>query len=99
MSADLIIYGLEHLTDYRQFERLCTDVMSQSGFPDIELLGGSNDGGRDAIHVSRQHPDDITLFAYSVRGDWENKLLKEDCKRIQDEKHQLKRLVFACTSK
>jgi hypothetical protein len=98
MSADPIIYCLENLTDYRQFERLCTDVMSQSGFPDIELLGGSNDGGRDAIHVSRQNPADITLFAYSVRVDWQNKLLNEDCKRIQEEKHQLKRLVFACTS-
>jgi hypothetical protein len=63
MSADSIIYCLENLTDYRQFERLCTDVMSQSGFPDIELLGGSNDGGRDAIHISRQNPDDITVFA------------------------------------
>ena len=98
MSADSIIYCLENLTDYRQFERLCTDVMSQSGFPDIELLGGSNDGGRDAIHISRRDPDDITLFAYSVRADWENKLLNEDCKRIQEEKHPLKRLVFASTS-
>ena len=98
MSADPIIYCLENLTDYRQFERLCTDVMSQSGFPDIELLGGSNDGGRDAIHVSRQNPADITLFAYSVRPDWQNKLRNEDCKRIQEEKHQLNRLVFACTS-
>jgi hypothetical protein len=98
MSADPIIFCLESLTDYRQFERLCTDVMSQSGFPDIELLGGSNDGGRDAIHVSRHDADDITLFAYSVRADWHTKLLAEDCKRIQDEKHCLKTLVFACTS-
>jgi hypothetical protein len=98
MSADSIIYCLEHLTDYRQFERLCTDIMSQSGFPDIELLGGSNDGGRDAIHISRLNPDDITLFAYSVRADWENKLLNEDCQRIREERHQLNLLVFACTS-
>lgn len=98
MSADPIVYCLEHLTDYRQFERLCTDVMNQSGYPDIEPLGGSNDRGRDAIHVSRHEPDDVTLFAYSVRADWEAKLLNEDCKRIREEGHELKKLVFACTS-
>jgi hypothetical protein len=98
MSADPIIYCLENLTDYRQFERLCTDVMNQSGYADIEPLGGSNDRGRDAIHISRNDLDNITIFAYSVRGDWENKLLNEDCKRIHEEGHELNRLVFAFTS-
>lgn len=98
MSADSIVYCLENLTDYRQFERLCSDVMNQSGFTDIEPLGGSNDRGRDAIHISRKDPEDITVFAYSVRGDWQNKLLNEDCKRIQEEKHELHRLVFVCTA-
>jgi hypothetical protein len=60
-------------------------------------MGGSSDRGRDAIHISRQNPDDITIFAYAVRGDWENKLLK-DCNRIREEKHEFNRHVFACTS-
>jgi Restriction endonuclease len=98
MSADPIIYCLEHLTDYRQFERLCTDLFSQTGYPDIEPLGGSSDGGRDALHVSRSFPAEITIFAYSVRSDWLTKLLKEDCKRIKEERHKLNHLVFACTS-
>lgn len=98
MSADPIIYCLEHLTDYRQFERLCTDLFSQTGYPDIEPLGGSSDGGRDALHVSRSIPAEITIFAYSVRSDWVTKLLREDCKRIKEEGHELNRLVFACTS-
>jgi hypothetical protein len=98
MSADPIVYCLGNLTDYRQFERLCSDVMNQSGFTDIEPLGGSNDRGRDAIHISRKDPEDITVFAYSVRGDWQNKLLNEDCRRIQEEKHELHRLVFVCTA-
>jgi hypothetical protein len=99
MSADSIIYCLEHLTDYRQFERLCSDVMNQSGYRDIEPLGGTNDRGRDALHVSRIDPNDITIFAYSVRPDWQQKLLNEDCKRIQEEKHVLRRLVFAYRSR
>ena len=98
MSADPIVYCLEHLTDYRQFERLCTDLLSQSGFPNIEPIGGSSDGGRDALHVSRTNPEDVTIFAYSVRSDWRTKLLAEDCKRIKEEQHKLSRVVFACTS-
>ena len=98
MSADPIVYCLEHLTDYPQFERLCSDVMNQSGYRDIEPLGGSNDRGRDALHISRADPNDITIFAYSVRGDWEQKLLNEDCRRIEEEQHQLQTLVFVTTS-
>lgn len=98
MSADPIIYCLEHLTDYSQFERLCSDVMNQSGYRDIEPFGGSNDRGRDALHISRGAPSDITIFAYSVRADWEQKLLNEDCIRIRDEQHDLRTLVFATTA-
>lgn len=98
MSADPIIYCLEHLTDYPQFERLCSDVMNQSGYRDIEPLGGANDRGRDALHVSRTNPNDVTIFAYSVRGDWEQKLVNEDCKRIHEEQHELATLVFVTTA-
>jgi len=98
MSADPIIYCLEQLTDYRQFERLCSDIMAGSGYENIEPLGGSNDRGRDALHVCRDKPDDVTIFVYSVRSDWRQKLLNEDCERIRQEGHHLKRVVFVCTS-
>jgi len=98
MSADPIVYSLENLTDYPQFERLCSDIMNQSGYRDIEPLGGSNDRGRDALHISRSGTQGTTIFAYSVRGDWRQKLLNEDCKRIADEEHELDRIVFVCTA-
>ncbi len=98
MSADPIIYCLEHLTDYNQFERLCTDIMSQSGYTEIEPLGGSSDGGRDALHLSRTENSVVTIFAYSVRSDWKTKLLKEDCVRIRDEGHFPDQIVFATTA-
>ena len=98
MSADSIVYCLENLTDYPQFERLCSDIMNQSGYCDIEPLGGSTDRGRDALHVTRNNKNDITIFAYSVRGDWRQKLINEDCIRIRDEKHVLNSLVFVCTA-
>ena len=48
--------------------------------------------------TSAAKPDDVTIFAYSVRSDWRQKLLHEDCERIKEEGHQLKRVVFVCTS-
>jgi hypothetical protein len=96
MSADPIVYCLEHLTDYRQFERLCSDLMAGTGYSGIDPLGGSGDGGRDAIFRAGQ-ADDQTIFAYTVRSDWRKKL-EQDCNRIQDEGHSPSRVVFVCTS-
>jgi hypothetical protein len=98
MSADPVIYCLQQLTDYRQFERLCSDVMAGLGYATIDPLGGTSDRGRDALHVSQEDPAAVTIFAFSVRSDWRRKLLEEDCARIKEEGHALKRLVFVCTS-
>ena len=98
MSADSIVYCLENLTDYFQFERLCSDVMNQSGYKEIEPLGGSNDRGRDALHSTHAQPNEATIFAYSVRGDWRQKLINEDCQRIRSEQHKISHLVFVTTA-
>ena len=97
MAADHIIYCLERVTDYDQFERLCQDLMVRNGYPDIEPLGGTKDKGRDALHVSRQAPSEVTVFAYSVREDWRKKL-DEDCRKIQKHGHECHRLAFLCTA-
>lgn len=94
MSADPIIYCLEHLTDYRQFERLCSDVMAACGYPNIDPIGGNADRGRDALHRTS---DGLTIFAYTVRSDWRRKL-EQDCTRIKEENHAPAHLVFVCTS-
>ena len=95
MSADPIVYCLERLTDYAQFERLATDVMAGTDFAGIEPLGGTGDGGRDALHVHREGGT-VRAFAYSVRSDWEAKL-REDCRRIAAGKHQVDVVVFVST--
>lgn len=96
MSADAIIYCLEHLTDYRQFERFCSDLMAGTGYGRIDPLGGTGDRGRDALHRSSSG-DKLTIFAYTVRIDWRKKL-ENDCKRIQAEQHNPYRVVFVCTT-
>ena len=54
--------------------------------------------GRDALLASKSSPEGTTIFAFSVRGDWYQKLVNEDCRRIQEEGHELQRVVFACTA-
>lgn len=97
MSADPIIYCLEQLTDYRQFERLCSDLMSDHGYSGIEPIGGSGDRGRDALFVDPTDPDKLTIFAFSVEATWQRKV-KRDCARIHEEKHGPTSVVFVCTS-
>ena len=96
MSANPIIYCLENLTDYSQFERLCSDLMAGVGFKNIEPIGGTGDGGRDAVHCSKKD-ENVTIFAYTVRADWLVKL-RQDCRRIRDKQHSPNDVVFVCTA-
>jgi hypothetical protein len=97
MGADALVYCLEQLTDYDQFERLCHDLMALEGYRNIEPLGGSKDKGRDAIHVDRENHAETTVFAYSVREDWRKKL-EEDAAKIPKHGHPCARFVFLCTA-
>ena len=97
MAPDPIVYCLEQITDYLQFERLCNDLMTAEGYDNLEPLGGTGDKGRDAIRICRTDPNDITLFAYSVREDWQVKL-KQDANRIKNAGHKCHSFVFNCTA-
>lgn len=98
MAADPIIYCLQELTDYEQFERLCHDLVSLDGYKHIEPLGGSKDKGRDAIHTDRNNDGKATVFAYSVREDWRKKL-SDDAEKVSKHGHSCDRFVFLCTAR
>jgi hypothetical protein len=95
MSADSIIYCLERVTDYRDFERLCSALLANAGYPGIDPLGGTGDEGRDAIIRSDEAGRKIG-FAYTVRSDWRVKLAS-DCKRVHEKCHDPDVFVFVCT--
>lgn len=95
MSADPILYCLERLTDYRQLERLASDIMVGVGYENLEPIGGTSDGGRDALHVNRACGR-ATIFAYSARADWEIKFLA-DLTRIRQLDDQPDEVVFVST--
>lgn len=94
MTVDSIRYCLERATDAIAFEALCCDTLVCDGYESIEPIGGTGDGGRDALHSARFHDEPQTILAYSLRKDWKTKL-RQDCKRISDVGHPCERLVFA----
>lgn len=95
MSADRIVYCLERVSDYRDFERLCSALLAGTDYPGIDPLGGTGDGGRDAI-IRTDSSGQRIVFAYTVRGDWDTKL-KSDCKRVGELGHNPSVFVFVCT--
>lgn len=95
MSADRILYCLERLSDYRDFERLCSALLAGVEYNGIEPLGGTGDGGRDAIIRVDERGRRI-VFAYTVRADWRKKL-KSDCARVREQNHNPDVFVFVCT--
>lgn len=97
MAADPVILCLEQVTDYAQFERLSCDLMIREGYPELEPLGGFKDKGRDALHFCNGTGEN-TIFAFSVREDWRNKL-DEDAEKIHHHKHPCQKLVFLCNAR
>jgi len=92
-SADPIVQSLENATDSRAFELLCSDILAGTDYPSIEPIGGTGDGGRDALYrddASRL----VTVCAFSLRQDWETKL-RQDCERVKSLKHNCNRFLFA----
>ena len=97
MASDAIVYCLENLTDYVQFERLSHDLMLVEGYKGLEPLGGWHDKGRDSIHVGQGQEKETTIFTYSVREDWYAKL-KEDAEKVHKHGHECQNIVLVCTA-
>jgi hypothetical protein len=97
MGSKFTKFDLEHVTDYIQFESFCHDLMSREGYKDIQPLGGSQDKGRDAIYQDKSTGSN-TIFTYSVRLDWNDKL-NEDLRKVQTYQHRCERVIFVTTAK
>lgn len=92
-SADPIVQSLENATDSRAFELLCSDVLAGTDYPSIEPIGGTGDGGRDALYRDDANRM-VTVCAFSLRQDWEAKL-RQDCERVRSLGHDCNRFIFA----
>lgn len=97
MGSKFTKHDLQTVSDYIEFESFCHDLMSREGYKDIEPLGGQQDKGRDAVHISRS-TGEVTIFAYSVRADWAVKL-NEDLSTIVREQHDCTHVVFVTTQR
>jgi len=96
MASKTTKFDLTEVTDYLGFESLCHDLMSREGYKSIQPLGGTGDKGRDAIHFDKS-TSISTVFAYSVRKDWEIKL-NEDLEKVRRYAHKCDQFVFVFTS-
>ena len=96
MGSRFTRLDLEKITDYFEFESFANNLMSREGYRNIEPLGGHKDKGRDAIQVNRQN-NGITIFSYSVRKDWKEKIY-EDLNKIQKHGHECDQVVFVTTT-
>lgn len=92
-SSDPIVHSFENATDSRAFELLCSDILAGTVYPGIEPIGGTGDGGRDALYSDQAQGVD-TICAYSLRQDWEVKL-RSDCERVSSLKHPCDVFLFA----
>ena len=93
----LVLWALDNELEDREFERLCTDLMHHAGYRQINPLGGSHDGGRDAElrpGFMGLDPSGATVFfQYSQDTQWERKLKKE-LKKVHSRGHSIKTFVF-----
>jgi hypothetical protein len=92
-SSDPIVLSLKSATDHREFELLCSDILAGTVYPGIEPIGGTGDGGRDALY-SNARGESVTVCAFSLRKDWEQKL-ELDCERVNDLQHKCNTFLFA----
>jgi hypothetical protein len=92
MGSKFTKTDLLQITDYVEFESFCHTLLVMEGYAHIEPLGGGKDKGRDAVHVNRS-TGKVTIFAYSVRKDWEDKL-DEDLGTIHRHGHACDEVVF-----
>src|SRR5688572_15110482 len=78
------VNGLEAMTDFVAFEKLCCDLLAvYGGYKGIVPQGvGRIDGGKDAILI-RRDPADVTavvdrvVFHFSLRKDYQRKLSED----------------------
>lgn len=92
-SSDPIVQSLEAATDGHSFELLSSDILAGTNYPGIEPIGGTGDGGRDALYADLVNGS-VTVCAFSIRQDWTTKL-KQDCDRVRELSHQCDCFLFA----
>lgn len=100
-------YAVQELVQPLEFEKVISEIIfnlsqdpayPERTYPDIRYVGGSKDFGHDAISITWETEElDKTVFAFSKRKDWQNKLNEDLKKRIND-KH-LRLFIYITTER
>lgn len=87
---------LTNFSDYPEFERLCTDILTGTGYRGIDPQGiEGKDGGKDALLLSGQED---TVFQFTTREDWEAKLF-EDLDKVRKQGLTCTKFVYVSNRK
>jgi len=92
-------YAVQELVQPLEFEKVISEIIFNLGqdpaypdrnYPDIRYIGGNKDYGHDAISITWETEEFVkTVFAFSKRKDWQNKLIEDLNKRSNDKSVRL----------
>ena len=92
MPIDLTLYGLDHITDPWEFEKLCNDLLFREGFKALKPHGGMHDGGVDAL--IQVHESNARLICqYSTQKTFDVKI-KGTLKKLRENGEQCDELHY-----
>ena len=92
MPIDLTLYALDTITDSREFEKLCSDLLFREGFKNLKPHGGMHDRGIDAlIHV--HETNSRIICQYSTQKTFEVKI-KGTLQKLKDNGEQCDELHY-----
>jgi tetratricopeptide (TPR) repeat protein len=99
MTANLLLWTLDNLSDSTAFERLCVDLLTLNGYHDLVPIGGAADRGRDAeVRRGATRGGERTFFQFSYEKRWEAKLRRE-LRKVQSYRHEIDRYAFITTQR
>ena len=73
MPIDMTLYALDNITDNRQFEKLCSDLLFREGFKNLKPHGGMHDRGIDAL-IYVHESNSRVICQYSTQKTFEAKI-------------------------
>ena len=92
MYPGLTVYALDNVTDYLQFEAMCSDLIFRAGFKNLVPHGGMHDNGIDAVTYMHE-ADSRIIFQYSTQKTVGTKV-RDTLQKLRDNGEQCNELHF-----
>lgn len=100
ISEKILVY-LHTIIEDNAFERLCTLVLHNFGYRDINPIGGKHDRGRDAEmrFFTGESPSGLATFFFYTRDQRSHAKFRHDIEKIRKYEHVITQIVVVTTRK